>query len=156
MSKKLIDETARILNSKIGSGTRIREFCTIHNSIIGDNCLILERVSIKKSMIDAGGDINAGTYIENAIIGSDVQIAMNCCIPGVTHDFSKDGISHKDVFKRIIIEDGAWIGASSIIMPGIKIGKGAIIGAGALVNRDVPNHHVYIGTPKDNLLYPIK
>ncbi len=158
-NRKLQDETSKILKSTIGKNTRICEFCTIHDAIIGDNCLILERISIKKAVIGAGSDINAGTYIENAIIGENVQIAMNCCIPGVTHNFSKDGIDHKDVFKKIIIGDGAWIGAGSIILPGIKIGKGAIVGAGATVSKDVPDHYVYVGIPiiKSTFrLYPIE
>lgn len=152
----MIDPTARIFKSKIGEGVQIREYCTIRNSSLENGCRIYERVSIKKSLIGQSSDINAGTYIENADIGKDVQVAPNCVIVGVTHDFSMEGVSHKDDFRRIFIADGAWIGATSVILPGIKIGKGSVIGAGAVVSMDVPDRHVYVGTPLQCKLYKIK
>lgn len=155
MSDRLIDETARVLRSILGKNASIREFCTVHDSVIGDNVLILERVSIKKSIVGRGSDINANTYIENAEIGEDVQIAMNCSIPGVTHNFSKKGINHEDVFKKIIIKDGAWIAAGCIILPGVTIGEGSVVGAGAIVNEDVPDHCIYTGTRDNPRLRPI-
>ena len=127
--------TVKWYKSKFGVNIDIREFCTIHNSVIGDDCKIYERVSIKKSHLYSGCDINAGTYIENAVIGPKVQIAPNCTIVGVTHNFSCDGINHEDIFEDITIDKGAWIGASAIILPGAHIGEGAVIGAGAIVKK---------------------
>ncbi|MFA5994149.1 MAG: acyltransferase [Parcubacteria group bacterium] len=150
-----IDPTVNIFKSEIAIDVHVREFCTIRNSTLGIGCKIYERVSIKKSKIGEGSDINAGTYIENANIGRSVQIAPNCIIVGVTHDFSPEGVDHEDVFMRIDIGDGAWIGAGSIIMPGVKIGQGSVIGAGATVKMDVPDRHVYVGTPSQNKCYPI-
>lgn len=48
---------------------------------------------------------------------------------------------------RVVIEDGAHIGIGSIIMPGVRIGKGAIIGAGSVVTRDIPPYCVAVGIP---------
>ncbi len=47
----------------------------------------------------------------------------------------------------IVIEDGAWLGAGAIILPGITIGEGAVVAAGAVVSRDVPPHVVVGGVP---------
>ena len=150
-----INLTAEIFKSKIGNDVMIREFCSIRNSTLGSDCKVYERTSIKKSAIGKGSDINAGCYVEYVDIGNDVQVAPNCSIPGVTHDFSIKGVDHEDVFMRITIGDGAWIGAGSIIMPGVKIGKGAIIGAGSVVKRNVADRHVYSGSPLRNKYYPI-
>ena len=110
---------------------------------------------MKKSSVGEDSDINSGTYVENAEIGKRVQIAPNCIIVGVTHEFSSEGIDHEDTFERITIRDGAWIGAGSIILPGVKIGKDTVIGAGAIVNRDIPDHYRYVGTPLQFKLNPI-
>lgn len=49
--------------------------------------------------------------------------------------------------ERVIIEDDVWIGNNAMILPGVKIGRGAVIGAGAVVTRDVPSYAVYGGVP---------
>jgi acetyltransferase-like isoleucine patch superfamily enzyme len=55
--------------------------------------------------------------------------------------------------KEIIIHDDVWIGFNSIILKGVTIGKGAIIGAGSLINKDVPEYAVVIGNPFKILKY---
>lgn len=50
-------------------------------------------------------------------------------------------------FREVVIEDGADIGVGAILLPGVHIGKGAIIGAGAVVNTDVPAGEVWAGVP---------
>jgi len=152
-----IHPTSQIFQSEIGNNVEIREFCTIRNSHLGTGCKVCERTSIKKSQIGDKSEINSGTYIENTVIEEGVEIAPNCCIVGVTHKFSKDdGVSHKDIFKKIYIKKQSWVGAGSIILPGVVIGEGAVIGAGSIVNKNIPKHHVYVGTPLLNKIYPIK
>jgi acetyltransferase-like isoleucine patch superfamily enzyme len=51
------------------------------------------------------------------------------------------------VTKPVIIENNVWIGSAAIILPGVHIGSGAVIGAGAVVTRDVPARTVVIGIP---------
>lgn len=156
MSRKKIDRAARIFKSEISDGVMIREFCSIRNSSLGFQCQIYEGVIVKKSKIGERSDINAGTYIENTTIGNNVQIGPNCSIVGVTHEFSAKGISHQDIFEKVFIGDGTWIGAGAIILPGIKIGKNVVIGAGAIVGKDIPDNHKYIGSPLNNKLEKIK
>lgn len=50
-------------------------------------------------------------------------------------------------FEKVVIEDGADIGAGAIILPGVRIGEGAVIGAGAVVTEDVPPYEVWAGVP---------
>jgi len=147
--ENVIDATARIIKSNLGTNIMIREFCTIHDSVIESGCKVYERTSIKKSQVSAESEINTGSYIENAVIGPGVQIAPNCVIVGVTHSFSQAGVQHEDIFVKIHIGANAWIGAGAIILPGVYIGEGAVIGAGAIVKNNVPAHFRYAGTPMD-------
>ena len=142
-----INGSVTLVKTELFFDIMIREFCTIRNSVLENGCRIYERVSIKKSRICEDVDINAGTYIENAFIWKDVQIVPNCSIIGVTHNFSRDGVNHEDHFSLITIETGAWIGAGSIILPGVTVGEHSVIVAGSIVNVDIPAHHRYIGTP---------
>jgi len=55
--------------------------------------------------------------------------------------------------KRVVIGNDVWIGANSVIMPGIKIGNGAIIGAGAVVTKDIPDYAIVAGVPAKIIKY---
>ena len=52
-----------------------------------------------------------------------------------------------DIPKPIVVENDVWIGANAVIMPDVTIGKGAIIGAGAIVTKDIPPYAVAVGQP---------
>lgn len=55
----------------------------------------------------------------------------------------------------IIIEDDVWIGANSVILPGVTIKKGAVVGAGSVVTKDVPSYAVVCGNPARVIKYRI-
>jgi acetyltransferase-like isoleucine patch superfamily enzyme len=57
-------------------------------------------------------------------------------------------------FLGIVVEDGASIGANATILPGVRIGRGAMVGAGAVVTKDVPSNVVVVGNPA-RLLRPV-
>lgn len=142
-----IDESVRIVNSTTGDVT-LREYTTIHDSEIGDECRIYERCSIKKCHISEEVDINAGSYVENAEIGPKVQIGPNSSIVGVTHELGEDGmIFRNDVFERIILHEGVFIGANVVLLPGVDIGKGSVIAAGATVSQDIGSEMIVLGSP---------
>lgn len=133
----VIHETAQIENSTLGE-IMIREYVTIHDSTIGSDSHIYERVSIKKSEIGESVDINANTFIENAEIGDRVQIGPNSSVVGVTHDLTEDGMEHRnDRFETIVLEEGAFVGAGAVVLPGVRIGKNAVIGANVTITKDI-------------------
>jgi acetyltransferase-like isoleucine patch superfamily enzyme len=129
----------------------------------GNNVTIL-----RNTVIECTGNIkNMGVGL---VIGDDVGIAQNCFIqvrgrvtigshvmfgPNVSifsenHGFSNlemPMISQPTVRREVIIEDDVWLGTRSIILAGVRIGKGSIIAAGALVNRDIPPYSVVAGVP---------
>lgn len=91
--------------------------------------------------IDAQGGIS---------IGNDVSIAHNVSILSFEHDFSDTSKPIKDapcIGRKIIIEDDVWIGAGVRILGGVTIGTGSIIGAGAVVTKDIAPMSVAVGVP---------
>lgn len=92
--------------------------------------------------------INSGvtiTAIEDITIGDDVKIAGNVGITSTGgHELvAGDGVRNAPV----VIGNNVWIGRGAFILPGVTIGDNAIIGAGSVVNRDVPADTVVAGTP---------
>lgn len=101
--------------------------------------------------------INENVYIQSARIGNFVLIAQNVSMMAVTHKFDrtdipmiKQGSTKAD---PVIIEDDVWIGRNVIVMPGIKIGKGAIVGAGAVVTKNIPSYAIAAGVPATVIRY---
>ena len=81
-------------------------------------------------------------------IGDDVMIGPNVTITAATHPLHpalrRKGLQYN---KPVTIGAGAWIGAGSIILPGVTIGENAVIGAGSIVTKDVPAGVLAVGSP---------
>lgn len=96
-------------------------------------------------------EINENVFIQGAVIGNNVQIAPNVAIMNASHNYNSTSISIKfqgdTPISNPIIEDDVWINRNAIILKGIKIGKGAIVGAGAVVTKDVKSYTVVGGVP---------
>jgi acetyltransferase-like isoleucine patch superfamily enzyme len=101
---------------------------------LGDRCLFARFVSIWSAV---------GVHIGNDVMTSDYVTIVDCwhrpgnATPGV----------QPPAGAPIVIEDGAYLGCSSIIGPGVTIGAGAFIGEGSVVTEDVPAHSVVYGNP---------
>ena len=74
----------------------------------------------------------------------DVQIAANVSLISNNHDLYDRAIL---TCKPVLICKGSWIGANAVILPGVRVGKHAIVGAGAVVTKDVPDYAVAVGNP---------
>ena len=83
-------------------------------------------------------------------IGANVMIASHCAINTVSHNASRTDIPMRDQGLNcdpVLIGDDVWIGIGAIILQGVRIGRGSIIGAGAVVTRDIPAYSIAMGTP---------
>ena len=93
--------------------------------------------------------INSGCKMQDQggiYIGNDVLIGHNACLLTLNHD--ADPENRADMHpKPIHIEDKAWLGSNVTVLPGIRIGEGAIVAAGAVVTKDVPANTVVGGVP---------
>jgi len=92
--------------------------------------------------------INA--FVSPIAIGSGVMIAASCALYSYDHGFLPDQTIRKQPLQSkgpIIIEDDAWLGYGTIVLGGVRIGKGAAIGAGSVVIRDIPDGAIAVGNP---------
>lgn len=84
-------------------------------------------------------------------LGRYAMLAPYVAIVGQDHVFAKPGVpiifSGRPAYPETIIEDDAWIGFGAIVMAGVRIGKGAIVGAGAVVTKDVASYEIHAGVP---------
>ena len=81
-------------------------------------------------------------------IGDDVQIATNVQLVTATHPVDPDERRALwEMAHPVTLEDGAWLGAGAIVLPGVTVGRDAVVGAGAVVTRDVPPRTVVAGNP---------
>lgn len=127
------------LAKSVGDNVRINENSYIYcpeNLVIGNNVSIWPMV-----YIEASGGVK---------IGNDVSIAHNVTIMSEEHNFEMHDKPIKDQGKKfapVVIKDNVWIGAQVVILSGVTIESGAIVGAGAVVTRDVPPNSIVAGVP---------
>jgi acetyltransferase-like isoleucine patch superfamily enzyme len=142
---------------------------------IGSGSVVSGRFVIEQpeGMVSIGRNsfIGGGTFIsiENIAIGNDVMISWGCTVMDnnahslVSKERQNDvkdwarGINEGNVGKykdwsnvksgKITIKDAAWIGFNCIILKGVTIGKGAVVGSGSIVTKDVPDYNVVAGNP---------
>lgn len=81
-------------------------------------------------------------------IGSDVQIGPNVQLLTPTHPLDPERRRAKlEAAEPIVIEDNVWLGGGAIVLPGVTIGENSVIGAGAVVTKDIPANVVAVGNP---------
>ena len=145
----MIHETAIVdKGAKIGEGTKVWHFSHIMSgAVIGENCVIGQNVFIAD-----GVEIGKGCKIQNnvsiykgVILENEVFVGPSVTFTNVINP--RAFIERKDEFKKTIIKKGATIGANATILCGVTVGKYALIGAGAVVTRDVFDHNLILGVP---------
>lgn len=142
-------------NSKLNFGQKqIRYWFAKHIvKSIGTNVNIEKGASLNYTL-EIGNNSGVGVRCEingELHIGNNVLIAPDCIFYTQNHEFRdaskliiSQGYSNPS---PIIIEDDVWIGRKVIVLPGVHIGKGAVIGAGAVVAKDIPAYAIAVGNP---------
>ena len=103
--------------------------------------------------LEIGDDSTIGTYVHmwylgGISIGQRVMIGSHTAITSLTHDYTQADMRFAPVVRKsVVIEDDVWIGTHSIILPGVTIGKGAVIGANSVVTKDVEPYSIVYGSP---------
>ncbi|AIE74669.1 MULTISPECIES: acyltransferase [unclassified Synechocystis] len=91
----------------------------------------------------------------NIVIGEDCLISQFCTLVASNHQKAKDKpikIQPSDQTKTgVILGNDVWLGAGVTILPGVKIGNGTVVGANAVVNRDLPDYEIWGGVPARKL-----
>ena len=142
-----------VQSDNIGEDTKVWQFCVIlKGAIIGSNCNINAQVLIENDVvignnvtIKPGVQVWDGTRIEdNVFIGPNATL---------TNDVMPRSKQYPESFSKITIREGASIGANATLLPGVTIGSHAMVGAGAVVTKDVPEHAVVAGNPAKIIRY---
>jgi acetyltransferase-like isoleucine patch superfamily enzyme len=125
----------RLRVAKLGKGVGLLMGLELRN---GRNVFIGNRVVInRKVLLDGRGG--------RLVIGDDVDIAQETNIWTLEHDVHSD--THADKGGDVIIEDHAWIASRATILPGVRIGKGAVVASNSVVTKDVPPMAIVGGIP---------
>ena len=143
----MIHQTSDVETDNIGTGTQIWQFCVVlEEAQIGADCNICSHCFIENDVII--GDrvtIKCGVQLWDGLeVEDDVFIGPNVTFTNDKHPKSKQ---YPDAFAKTIIKKGASIGANATILPGVSIGSGAMVEAGAVVTGNVPAGAVAIGNP---------
>lgn len=149
----------------IGKNSTIRSFTTIYSgNVIGDYFSTGQNVSIRENnkignnvsigssstiefdnIIGDSTRIHSGCFLEMANIGENVFIGPNVVLTDDPHPMKCP--YYKRCKGGVVLEDLVKIGANSTILPGIRIGRNSLIGAGSVVVKDIPPDTVFAGNP---------
>ena len=132
----------------IGDGTRIWHFSHIMpGCIIGRNCNIGQNVVISPQVV-LGDNVkvqnNVSVYT-GVTCGDDVFLGPSCVFTNVVNP--RSAVSRKSQYQKTHVGRGASIGANATIVCGHTIGEYAMIGAGAVVTKDIPPYALVVGNP---------
>ncbi len=142
-SSAFVDEGA-----VIGDGTRIWHFCHIMPTAvigagcnIGQNCFIDNRVSIGDGVkIQNNVSVYNGVVVEDDVFLGPSMVFTNVMNP-------RSFVERKSEFRPTLLRKGCTVGANATIVCGVEIGRYALVGAGSVIIRDVPDHALMVGNP---------
>ena len=134
----------------VGRGTKIVNFT---NVAIGSGCFLQEYVYMRAGsdgFIRMGNDCAVNSFAKlfghgGIEIGDRTQLGPACLITTTHHDYQRDDL--RTEFRKVTIGKGVWIGANTLILPGVTIGDDCVIGGGSVVTRDIPSGSIAVGSP---------
>ena len=139
----IIDEGAQI-----GDGSRVWHFSHIcSGALIGEKCSLGQNVFVGNDVV-IGNNVkiqnNVSVY-DAVTIEDDVFCGPSMVFTNVYNP--RSAVTPKDEYRKTLVKKGASLGANSTIVCGITIGKYAFVGAGAVINKDVPDFALVVGVP---------
>ena len=142
---KLIAKYYSIQDAEIGEDTIVRDFVNLYGCRIGKGCRIAAYVEIQRGVkIGDRCKIEAFAFIPTGVtIEDEVFIGPHACF---TNDRVPKAVGDWEV-SPTLVKKGASIGANATIVCGVTIGENALVGAGAVVTKDVPANAVVAGAP---------
>ena len=144
----MISKTAIIKDSEIGNNTNIYEFVNVYGATIGDNCKIGSYVEVQNEVrIGDNVTISSHSFICSLVtIENDVFIGHGVMTINDINPPSFLRTGSKKHWQKTLIKKGAVIGSNATLFP-VVIGENAVVGAGAVVTKDVPDNYIVVGNP---------
>jgi acetyltransferase-like isoleucine patch superfamily enzyme len=147
MAPPFVHSAAICESERIGEDTTVWAFAHIlPGAVIGSNVNICDHVFIENDVVV--GDrvtVKSGVQLWDGVeLADDVFVGPNATFTNDPYPRSKQ---YPMAFSRTVVERGASIGGGAVILPGVHIGHNAMVGAGAVVTRDVPPFAIVIGNP---------
>ena len=128
----------------VGEGTRVWDHVNLYKCRIGRNCKIHPFVYVEQDVV-IGDDCKIQAFAgigKGTRIGNRVHIGPHAILSNVKYPY----VDNTEILQSTI-EDDVAIGAGAIILPGVTVRKGALVGAGAIVTREVPPNAIVVGNP---------
>lgn len=134
--------------AQIGEGTRIWHWVHVcSNARIGNGCSLGQNVFVGNQVL-IGDNVkiqnNVSVY-DNVTLESDVFCGPSMVFTNVYNP--RSAVPRKSEYRNTLVKRGATLGANSTIVCGVTIGEYAFVGAGAVINRDVPDYALMVGVP---------
>ncbi len=147
MSAFFAHPNAIVESEKIGRDTRIWAFVhVLPQAVIGADCNLCDHVFVENDVIV--GDrvtIKSGVQLWDGVrLEDDVFIGPNVTF---TNDPFPRSKQYPQDYLKTVVERGASVGANATLLPGVKVGRNAMVGAGAVVTKDVPPNSIVVGNP---------
>jgi UDP-2-acetamido-3-amino-2,3-dideoxy-glucuronate N-acetyltransferase len=155
-----IHELAHVsADCKIGAGTKIWQFASVtRGTVLGRYCSVSPGAMLDGSVygdrvvISGGVRAGAGFKVESDVfLGPNVTLCNDRWPTANKEGFRPDLL--KRGFVTVHIKQGSWIGANAVVLPGVTIGSGAAVAAGAVAHCDVPDGYIF---GRDGKITPIK
>ena len=151
-------------SSRIGAQSSVGDFSKVERSVLGEYIRIDRNNYIWCTEMKRHCYTGKNTSIIAAEVGSFVSVSWNVTIGGADHDYSKlsthsfiyndydelrpEGAEGYDRFSSpCVIKNDVWIAANAVILRGVTVGNGSVVGAGAVVTKDVPDYAIVAGVP---------
>jgi len=151
-----VHPTAIVEAEQVGRGTRIWAFCNIQKGArIGSDCNICDHCFVEQGVVIGDGvTVKNGVSLWNGvIIENNVFIGPNAVFTNDIYPRSK--VRHNEVDKTLI-QEGVSIGANAVVVAGHTVGQFALVGAGTVVTKDVPDFTLWFGNPAEFVGYVCK
>lgn len=147
MQEAFIHPLADVQSSNIGAGSRVWQFVVVlAGARIGQDCNVCAQVLIEDDVVL--GDrvtVKSGVQLWNGLrVADDVFIGPNVSFANDSFPRSRQ---RPESFLTTVLHKGASIGAGATVLPGVEIGRNAMVGAGAVVTRSVPPNAIVVGNP---------
>jgi UDP-2-acetamido-3-amino-2,3-dideoxy-glucuronate N-acetyltransferase len=134
--------------AEVGKGTKVWHFSHVMKGArIGERCVIGQNVNV-----DGGVTIGSNVKIQNnvsvytgVVIEDDVFLGPSCVLTNVSNPRSQ--VNRHSLYEKTVLRRGCSIGANATIVCGVTVGRYAFIGAGTVVNKDVPDYSMMVGNP---------